>query len=267
MMFQEMVGFLNDEILSIVGSPPEPTYELHLADAEHVDEHTLDWSVKENVLRVPKVQGDSGEWAVVIKVKNAKRAIAKIGNEFFVKHEVGIHPTAVIEEGAKIGKNCYIGPHVVIHSCVEVGDNVRIKAGAVIGNEGFGFERDEKGDLFRFPQLGRVIIADGVEVGSNTTIDRGALSDTVIGRNTKINNLVHIAHNVRIGANVAITAQVDISGSSVIGGDVWIGPGSTIRDHVTIGDNAYVGIGSNVVKDIPEDEVWCGNPARKLRDR
>ena len=257
MKYREVIDFLGDEVISITGSLPDD-YELHLADAEHIDEHTLDWNQNAGELRIAD--------KVVVKVNNAKLAIARLGNAFFVKRLVGIHPTAIVEDGAKIGNNCYIGPYVVIHSCVEIGDNVHIKAGSVIGNEGFGFERDENGDLFRFPQLGKVIIGDGVEIGSNVTIDRGALSDTVIGRNSKINNLVHIAHNVKVGENVVITAQVNISGSSIIGDNVWLGPGTTVRDHMTIGERAYIGIGSNVVKPIPANEVWCGNPAKKLRD-
>ena len=261
MTYRQAVEFIRDRILSIEGLLPDE-YELHFADREHIDSHTLDWNAKTNELSVHDGDND----LVRIRVKSAKTAIAELGNKFFADHPIGIHGTAIIEDGAKIGKNCYIGPYVVVHSCVELGDGVRVKAGSVIGNEGFGFERDSNGDLFRFPQLGKVIIGDGVEIGSNVTIDRGALSNTVIGRNTKINNLVHIAHNAQIGENVVITAQVNISGSTVIGSNVWIGPGTTVRDHVAIGDNSYVGIGSNVVKSIPSNEVWCGNPARKLRD-
>ena len=257
MTYKEAIEFLGDEVISIAGALPDD-YELYLADAAHVDEHTLDWNQNAGELRV----GDN----VVVKVKDAKRAIAFLGNRFLVNRPIGIHPTAIVEEGAKIGKNCYIGPYVIVRSCATIGDNARIESGAVIGNDGFGFVRDAEGDLIRFPQLGRVDIGDNVEIGANVTIDRGALSNTVIGRDVKINSGVHIAHNVVIGEHTVITANVNVSGSSIIGSNVWIGPGTTVRDHVTIGDNAYIGIGSNVVKNVPANEVWCGNPARKLRD-
>lgn len=268
MTYKQVVDFLKDEIEEVQGVLPDD-FILTLDDVEHLTAHSLDWSIKDNILRVSgsQFQVKEGGFNVILKVRDAKRAIAMVGNHFLVKHSVGIHPTAIIEEGARIGSNCYIGAHVIIHSCVEIGSNVRIKAGAVIGNEGFGFVRDGNGDLVRFPQLGRVIICDGVEIGSNTTIDRGALSDTIIGRNTKINNQVHIAHNVRIGKNTAITAKVNISGSSQIGDNVWIAPGAVLRDHVNIGSGTLIGMGSVVIGDVPENEVWCGNPARKLRDK
>ena len=256
MTYKQAIDSIKDEIVAVDGSLPDD-YELHLADAAHIDEHTLDWNQNAGELRVAD--------KVVVKVKDAKRAIALLGNRFLVNRPIGIHSTAIVEEGAKIGKNCYIGPYAVVRSCVTIWDNVRIESGAVIGNDGFGFVRDANGDLTRFPQLGRVDIGANVEIGANVTIDRGALSDTVIGRDVKINAGVHIAHNVMIGDHTVITANVNVSGSSVIGSNVWIGPGVTVRDHVTIGDNAYIGIGSNVVKNIPPNEVWCGNPARNMR--
>lgn len=261
MLFKEVLDFLAGEIVQMEGHLPDE-WELHLADAKHVDSHTLDWDALSNTL---SVKHGSNEVDVRIVVKDAKRTIAEIGNRFFAEDRIGIHPTAIIESGAKIGDRCYIGPYVHISGCVEIGKNVKVNAGTVLGNAGFGFVRDRAGNLMRFPQLGRLIVGDSVEIGSNVTIDRGALSDTIIGRNTKINNLVHIAHNVRTGANVVITAQVNISGSVIIGDNVWIGPGSTVRDHISIGCGAYIGIGSNVVKDVPANETWCGNPARKLR--
>lgn len=258
MQYKEAIEFLGDEVMSIAGALPDD-YELHLADVAHIDEHTLNWDQKAGELRVAD--------KVVVKVKDAKRAIALLGNRFLVSRPIGIHSTAIVKDGAKIGRNCYIGPYAIVRSCVTIGDNVRIESGAVVGNDGFGFVRDANGDLMRFPQLGCVDIGNNAEIGANVTIDRGALSNTVIGRDVKINAGVHIAHNVMIGEHTVITANVNVSGSSVIGSNVWIGPGATVRDHVTIGDNAYIGIGSNVVKDVPSNEVWCGNPARKLRDR
>lgn len=260
MTYGKAISFIKDEIESMVGALPED-YALHLADLQHQDSHSLNWDVKTSELMVC----DGNVNLVRIQVKDAKRAIAMLGNEFLATRSTGIHSSAVIEEGASIGKNCYIGPHAVVKSCAALGDNVRIEAGAVIGNDGFGFVRDANGDWIRFPQIGRVIIGDGVEIGANTTIDRGALSDTLIARDVKINANVHIAHNVTIGEHTVITANVNISGSSKIGANVWVAPGAILRDHSIVEDSATVGMGAVVVKDIPRNEVWCGNPARRLR--
>lgn len=244
MNFKNVIDFLGDEIIEIIGLLPDD-YELTLDDADHQTPHSLDWSLKNNELIIRSQHNCS----VCIKVKDAKLAVALLGNEFFVK-EVGplIHPTAVI------------------YPCVELGKNVKIGAHAVIGAPGFGFVRKHDGDWIRFPQLGRVLVGDNVEIGANSTIDRGALSDTIIARDVKINESVHIAHNVQIGEHTVITANVNISGSSRIGANVWIAPGAILRDHSVVGDNSLVGMGSVVTKPIPANEVWCGNPARKLRD-
>lgn len=263
MNYREVVTFLKESITEICGSLPDE-YELHFADANHIDSHTLDWDASENVLRVVD---DKSQIRVLIRVKDAKLAVARLGNNYFVAHPVGVHPTAIIESGACVGNECYIGPNAVIRSCVVLGDSCRIEAGAVIGNDGFGFVRSDgqESDWMRFPQLGRVILGDHVEIGAHSTIDRGALSDTVIDRDVKINANVHIAHNVNIGEHTVITANVNVSGSTIVGKNVWIGPGATIREHVSIGDNTIIGIASNVVRSVPPNQVWCGNPATLLK--
>lgn len=124
----------------------------------------------------------------------------------------------------------------------------------------------EQGNRFPFPQGGE-IIGDNVEVRSNTCIDRGSLSDTIIGDHTKINNLCHIAHNNHIGRNVVIAGCVNVSGSNVIDDDVWIAPNSSIRGFVHLGEGCMVGMGAVVVKNIPPHEVWVGNPARKIEEK
>ena len=120
------------------------------------------------------------------------------------------------------------------------------------------------GRWIKFPQIGKLIIKNDVEIGSNTCIDRGALSDTIIGPGTKINNLCHIAHNVKIGSNVIIAALVNISGSSIIEDNVWIAPSAALRGHQRIGEGAIIGTGAIVTKNVPPGETWIGNPARKL---
>ena len=294
----KIIEFLSDELIDVYGEP-ESIIVKHLRDPEHVDEFTLDWintskQEKQKVAEASKAKAIivdkdvvfsevlRNQGKVLLVVNNPKLAIAKAGNEFFVeKITPEIHPSAIIHPDAQIGKNVYIGPNTVIENCtigddtiidanvhiyspVIIGKHCSVKSGAVLGGIGFGFEKDENGNLFRFPQIGNLFIGDYVEIGANTCIDRGALSDTVIGDYCKINNLCHIAHNNKIGKNVVITAQVNISGSNVIENDVWIAPNASIRGWLTIGKGATIGMGAVVTKDVPAGETWVGNPARKL---
>ncbi|HOR30674.1 MAG TPA: UDP-3-O-(3-hydroxymyristoyl)glucosamine N-acyltransferase, partial [Candidatus Syntrophosphaera thermopropionivorans] len=136
-----------------------------------------------------------------------------------------------------------------------------IKNGARIGQTGFGFVKNEKGEWEKFPQIGNVIIEDNVEIGANTCIDRGALSTTTIGYGTKIDNLVEIAHNVQIGKNCIITGNVSIAGSCIIGDEVWIGPSVTINNGLKIGSKSFISIGSVIIKNLPPSSDVIGNPA------
>ena len=172
-------------------------------------------------------------------------------------------PGCVIGPGVAIGRDCSIGPSCTIGAAL-IGDRVRILAGAVIGEAGFGVAVGEAG-LLDAPQLGRVIIQDGVSIGVNTCIDRGAWDDTVIGEGTKIDNLVQIAHNVRLGRNCLIAGQVGLSGSVVIGDGAMFGGQAGIADHVNIGAGAQVAAGGGVMEDVPPGERWGGYPARPIR--
>ena len=161
-----------------------------------------------------------------------------------------------------IGSNCIIGNNVLIKNSI-IGNNVRILDGAVIGKKGFGFFPEKKN--FRYPHIGMVIIEDNVEIGCNNTIDRGSLSNTIIGKNTFIDNQVHIAHNVNIGENCIITGQVGFAGSSKIGNNVSIGGQAGISGHLKIGNNVQIGGGSGVIKNIPDNSKVMGYPAKDIR--
>lgn len=170
---------------------------------------------------------------------------------------------ASIGPGVAIGRDACVGPNVVIGFAL-IGDRVRIHAGAVIGEAGFGATAGPKG-LVDVPQLGRVIIQDGVTIGANSCVDRGAYDDTVIGENTKIDNLVQIAHNVVIGRNCVFAAHCGISGSVTIGDGCMFGGRVGIADHLAIGAGARIAAASGVAKNVPAGESWGGTPARPVR--
>ncbi len=172
----------------------------------------------------------------------------------------------VIGPNVVIGKNVEIGPNTVIANCIIHG-NVRIGANCSIGLPGFGYEKDENGQYWRFPHLGNVIIEQDVEIGSNTCVDRGALGSTIIRQGAKIDNLVHVAHNVEIGRNSLVIANTMIGGSVHIGDDVWCAPSVSLMNQIHVGNSSVLGMGSVILKDVEDHSVMVGNPARLLRKR
>jgi UDP-3-O-[3-hydroxymyristoyl] glucosamine N-acyltransferase LpxD len=192
-----------------------------------------------------------------------------VANDAEPKLEKGVvvGQNTVLGRGVCVGTNSRIGHNVTIADGVRIGANCVIKSGATIGEDGFGFERDENGRPLRFPHLGAVVIGDRVEVGSHAVICRGALGDTTIGDDVKIDDGAQIAHNCRIGRSTLIHAHAALSGSVVIGENAWIGPGATIIQQIEIGDGALVGIGANVVRPVAAGTTVAGNPARPLRKR
>ena len=182
----------------------------------------------------------------------------KIGSNCLIGHN------SIIETNVSIGDNCTIGSNVIIRNSL-IKNNVHILDGCIIGKKGFGFFPDKKAN-FRYPQIGVVIIEDNVEIGCSSTIDRGSLSNTVIGKNTFLDNQIHIAHNVKIGENCIIAGQVGFAGSSVIGNNVMIGGQAGISGHLKIGNNVQIGGGSGVIKDIPDNTKVMGYPAKNLKN-
>jgi len=196
-------------------------------------------------------------------------AHAVIGENAVIDGGTGIGAGSIIGDHVSIGRDCQLFPHVTIYPGVVLGDRVVVHAGAVLGSDGFGYVRDNhSGRYEKFPQIGRLEIADDVEIGANATIDRGALDVTRIGRGSKIDNLVHVAHNVQIGEDVVMAAQTGISGSSVLDNGVVVGGQVGIADHVHIQEGAILGAQSG----IPSNKVirgkgvvFWGTPARPIR--
>jgi UDP-3-O-[3-hydroxymyristoyl] glucosamine N-acyltransferase len=175
-----------------------------------------------------------------------------------------IGPLAVIGPNVRIGRDCNIGAGATITHAL-IGDRVIIHPGVRIGQDGFGHIPGPQGHA-KAPQVGRVIVQDNVEIGANTTIDRGAIRDTVIGEGTRIDNLVQIGHNVQIGRHCLLAGQTGISGSSVVGDFVMMGGQVGIADNLTIGDGAMIGASSGVGRDVPAGERYVGTPAEPVRD-
>jgi UDP-3-O-[3-hydroxymyristoyl] glucosamine N-acyltransferase len=191
--------------------------------------------------------------------------MAVIGKDAEIGEGSHIGPGAVIGAGVRIGRNCTIAAGATVQ-CALIGNNVIIHPGTRIGQDGFGYAPGLKPGMIKIVQIGRVIIQDHVEIGANTTIDRGTMDDTVIGEGTKIDNLVQIGHNVRIGRHCGIVSKVGIAGSTRIGDGVMIGGASAINGHISIGDGVMIAAMSGVVGDIPPGEKYGGIPARPMRD-
>ncbi len=191
---------------------------------------------------------------------------ASLADGVVVGEDSYIGAGARVGENVEIGSGCFIHPNCVLYADVEIGSRVILHAGVVVGADGFGYVPDEEGRIFKYPQTGRVVIEDDVEIGANTTIDRAALRETRIRRGTKIDNLVQIAHNVEVGEDCILASQVGISGSVRIGRGVMMGGGVGVADHVEIGDGARLGAGTGVPKSLEGGKTYLHIPAAEIHD-
>ena len=205
---------------------------------------------------------ESNKTKFIDKVKFGKNVLigqnVSIGSNCFIGHNT------IIEKNVSIGENCYIGSNTIIRNSL-IKNNVKILDNCVIGKHGFGFFPINNQNL-RYPHMGIVLIEDNCEIGCGSTIDRGSMSNTIIGKNTYLDNQIHIAHNVKIGENSIIAGQVGIAGSSVIGNNVKIGGQAGISGHLKIGNNVEIAGGSGVIKDIPDNSKVMGYPAKNIRE-
>jgi UDP-3-O-[3-hydroxymyristoyl] glucosamine N-acyltransferase len=237
-----------------------------------------------SVVLVPAGWGSgAGERAWVIEVDDPRTSYVRALNRFFTpEREVGIHPSAVVSPTAVVGSDVYLGPHVVVSDGVVLGDRCTLHAGVVVmpgvvaghdlivgpsstlGFTGFGYARDTDGTPIPFPHYGGVRIGDRVEIGANTCVDRGTLTDTVIEDDAKIDNLVHIAHNCRIGTGAFVIAHTILCGGVRVGAHAWVAPNSSVIEHVSIGDMATVGLAATVLRDVAPGAVVVGSPAKEL---
>ncbi len=284
----------------IIGSNSDSMWFTNVAASKYVNHESLDWvnpsnSQKQYLFEISKakiiivddsIAIDKAQLAnrCIIVSNDPKFTFATIVNNIKMQKYFGkIHKMSSISPDASIHESVYIGPNTnigkvkigknsVIHgNCtiydnVQIGNNVTINAGTVIGSEGFGYVKNEQNENIKFPHLAGVLIGNDVEIGSNTSIDRGSLSDTIIEDGVKIDNLVHIAHNVKIRRDSVVIANSMIGGSTIIGFNTWIAPSVSILEQLQIGNNVVVGVGAVVTKNIPDGETWAGSPAKPIKE-
>lgn len=263
------------------------------------DERTLTWLSKKNSNLIQGIkagivicsaevdENQLNSQCTYLIVKEPRQSFSLVLNQFFLEKDDPkvISNTAKISEDCKIGTNSSIGHYTVIEKGCIIGDNVNVGSNTIIfkgtiiednvtiggncsiGGIGFGFEKEPDNQFRRIPHIGNVHIAQNVEIGNNVCVDRAVLGSTYIGRNSKIDNLVHIAHGVRIGENTLIIANAMIAGSTIIGDDVWVAPSSSVMNKVSIGNNSTIGLGAVVTRDVNANTVVVGNPAHPIREK
>jgi UDP-3-O-[3-hydroxymyristoyl] glucosamine N-acyltransferase len=259
---------LRQDVLMWVG----PKYS-HLLD--RIEAGTILCASMEGIVPKPHCN-----YVVVEQPRSAFRLVLEkffvVKKAHYISEAAIIHPSArlaqnitvghhvVIEEDCEIGEGSVIGHNSVLHARTKIGKAVTIGANCTIGGVGFGYEKDEQGQYQFIPHIGNVVIEDRVEIGNNTTIDRGVMGSTLLRENCKVDNLVHIAHGVHIGRNSLVIANAMVAGSVTIGENVWVAPSTSILNGKKVADQALIGMGAVVVKDVEKEEIVVGNPAKPL---
>lgn len=298
-ILKEIIAFLNKEVEGYIGdiqqiitgiAPLNNATSGKITYCKYIDERSIPLLQKTQAIVIAsseiKPKSDQFAQKTVIFTQNPRESFIRVATEFFPPpRKKGIHPSALIGQACKIGVNVYIGKYVTIGDNVVIGENTIINdgvhlydnvvigsdciihAGAVIGADGFGFERSENGQMLKFPHYASVHIGNNVEIGANTCIDRGTLSDTIIENGVKIDNLCHIAHNTVIGEDSVIIALSLVGGSTKVGKRSWVAPCACLKNGITLGDDAFIGLGAVVLKDVPEKVTVVGVPAKPLEKK
>lgn len=295
-LLSELIQFLKDDNL-LVREPEK--YEdktiNRFASLQHPSSDALCWAKKPLpqeavpeaavLVCLPEQEHNPDRSTVMLHVKEPRRVFGEIVSRFNPEiHETGISDKALISPTAEIGENVYIGPgtvigehcrigdgtiidaNVTIYHKVTIGKNCRISSGAVIGADGHGYVLDENNRYKKIRHMGGVVIGDNVDIGANSCVDRGVLDDTTIGDNTKIDNLVQVAHSAVVGCNCMITAGAVICGSCIVKDDCWLAPGVVIRNGVHVARHNQIGMNAVVYRSIKQtDTVYAGNPATAVK--
>ena len=250
---QDLIDILPSNVIPIITPNPEYAIIVAINMLYQTVDNVTDYSISKDA-----VIADNVELRTNIRIESG--AVIKSG--VVIGQKSAIDSNTVVGKNVVIGENVIIGSNCSIQHCY-IGDNVVIHPGTRIGQDGFGYGHTGS-NFIKFPHIGRVIIQDNVEIGANSTIDRGSLNDTVIGEGTKIDNLVHIAHNVIVGRNCGLAGQVGISGSVKIGDNVILGGQVGVIPHRKIGDNAQVAAGSGIMHNVQPNQKVAGRPHREI---
>ncbi len=276
-----------------VGNPNELISKPSILDVDNRDSSLLMWVSNKNIDKLEQINCGTIICSSLFKnykagcnyilTENPRLTFQEILSAFFLEKPTPvISSTAAIDPSVVIGKNAFIGHHVVIEKGCIIGDDaeighhtvlmrdtiihnhVKIGSNCTIGGVGFGYEQNESKEYVLIPHLGNVVLKDYVEIGNNTCIDRAVLGSTILQENSKVDNLVHIAHGVTIGRNSLIIANSMIAGSTIIGDNVWVAPSASVLNKKTVGHNSVIGMGAVVIKDVKDNETIIGNPGKAL---
>jgi UDP-3-O-[3-hydroxymyristoyl] glucosamine N-acyltransferase len=264
-------------------------------DLENTDAEALMWVSEKNVpdfnllaagiIIVPETTSSPQKTkCTFIQTSSPRRAFQKVISKYFKKqNKPGISSTSVIHPSAAIGKDCFIGENVVIEEASRIGNNVTIlhntviKSDTIIGDNcsvgcnctiggvGFGYEPDETGKYELIEHIGNVVLEENVEIGNNTCVDRAVLGSTILRKNVKVDNLVHIAHGCDIGENSLVIANAMIAGSVKMGKNCWVAPSASVLNKLTVASDATIGLAAVVIKNVNRGEVLVGNPAKVIK--